>query len=148
MCAKRNRRQAVGIPDTWAICGLYALLLILFFVPGIIIDNRPISALDLMRAAELHQFGQFPGSMATAREMLVMPILCSAGAILTLAFRTTAGKYAFGACFSALLFGMIGIFSVRYLPHAGGFAVGAAMFLCLALFFVSIICAVIRRSSR
>lgn len=148
MCAKKTRRKAVGIPDTWAICGLYALLLALFFIPGIIIDNRPVSALDLMRATALHQFGQFPGSMAAAREMLAAPLLCGIGLVLTLAFRTSTGKYAFGACFSALLFGMIGIFSVRYLPHAGGFAVGMGMFLCLALFFVSIICAVVRRSAR
>lgn len=147
MCAKK-RRKAVGIPDTWALCGLYVLLLILFFIPGIIIDNRPLSALDLMRATELHQFGQFPGSMTVAREMLTMPLLCSLGLVLTLAFHTSAGKYAFGACFSALLFGMIGVFDVRYLPHAGGFCVGMAMFLCLALFFVSIICAVVRRSAR
>jgi len=148
MCAKKRRRQAFGIPDTWALCGLYALLLILFFIPGIIIESQPVSAWTLMRASQLHQFGQFPGSIAVAREMSAAPALCAIGLALTLVFRTSAGKYAFGACISALLFGMTGIFGVRYLPHAGGFVIGMAMFVSLALFFVSVICAAVRRSSK
>ena len=148
MCAKKNRRKAIGIPDTWALCGLYALLLLLFFVPGIIIDGQPISPLQLMCATELRQFGQFPGNMAVAREIIVAPALCTLGIALTLAFRVSTGKYAFGACFSALLFSLISVFSKKYLPAAGGFVIGMGMFLALALFFVSVICAVIRRSAK
>ena len=146
--SKRKNRKPIGIPDTWALCGLYALLLALFFIPGIIIEGQPLSAWTLMRATDLRQFGQYPGSIAAAREMAAMPVLCAIGLALTLAFRTSSGKYAFGACISALLFGAIGVFSVRYLPHAGGFVIGMSMFVALALFFVSVICAVVRRSSK
>lgn len=148
MCAKKNRRQAIGIPDTWALCGLYVLLLILFFIPGIIIEGQPLSALQLMRATKLYQYGQFPGSLTSAREIWAVPVLCAIGLMLTLLFRASTGKYAFGACISALLFGCIGAFSVRYLPQAGGFVIGMAMFACLAIFFVSVICAAIRRSAK
>lgn len=147
MSAKRNRKQTVGIPDVWALCGLYAALLILFFIPGLVIESRPISAYTLSRATELYQFGKFPGSMVSAREMIAIPLLCVTGIAMTLCFRNSSGKYAFGACISSLMFGMIGVFSKKYLPSAGGFVIGMAMFLCLALFFVSLICAIVRRST-
>ena len=147
MSAKRNRKQTAGIPDVWALCGLYALLLILFFVPGMIIESRPISAYTLSQATELYQYGNFPGSMVSAREMITMPLLSAAGIALTLCFRNSSGKYAFGACLSALMFGMIGVFSKKYLPGVGGFVIGMAMFVCIAIFFVSLICAIVRRSN-
>ena len=145
MSAKSRKKQAAGIPDVWVLCGLFGLLLILFFLPGIIIENRPVSAFQLMRASELYQYGQFPGSLAGAREIATLPILSALGLALTLAFRTGTGKYAFGASISALLFGLISVYQNRYLPHAGGFVVGTALVICVALFFVSIICALVRR---
>lgn len=103
--SKRKNRKPIGIPDTWALCGLYALLLALFFIPGIIIEGQPLSAWTLMRATDLRQFGQFPGSIAAAREMAAMPVLCAIGLVLTLAFRTSAANThsarAFPRCCSA-----------------------------------------------
>ncbi len=145
MSASRRKKQSAGIPDVWVLCGLFGLLLILFFVPAIIIENRPVSAFQLMRASELYQYGPFPGSLASAREIVVLPILAALGLALTLAFRDGSGKYAFGASISALLFALTAVFQARYLSHAGGFAIGLALVVCVALFFVSVICALVRR---
>lgn len=145
MSAKRRKKQQIGIPDVWVLCGLFALLLILFFLPAIIIENRPVSAFQLMRATELYQYGQFPGSLVSAREIAVLPILSALGLALTLVFRNGSGKYAFGASISALLFALTAVYRDRYLPYAGGFAVGLALVICVALFFVSVICALVRR---
>lgn len=145
MSTKKNRKQTIGIRDIWAICGLYALLLVLFVIPGIIIEGQPISALQLMRADELYQFGGFPGHMRLAHEIAILPVLSLLGLLLTLLFRNTGGKYAFGISISMLLFGMIGVFSAKALPNAGGFVIGAGMFISAAQFFLCTICAVIRR---
>lgn len=143
--SKRKTRNSLQIKDTLAMCGLYVLLLALFFVPGIILDDRPVSALNLMCAARTGQYGAFPKSLAVAREMIAAPVLCLFGLAMTLLLRKSSGKYAFGACVSLLLFGLVGVFGARYLPQAGGFVLGAAMFLSLVLFFVSVTCAVIHR---
>lgn len=143
--SKRNNKKTVGVSDIWAMCGLFALLLLLFLIPGIIIDGQPVSALQLARASELRQFGQFPGRIAQAQEMWLVPLLSTIGILTTLLMRRSTGKYAFGACISAMLFGMIGVYQTRCLPHAGGFVIGTAMVVCLALFFISVICAIIRK---
>lgn len=146
MSTKKNRRQSVGIPDVWAICGLYALMLLLFVIPGIVIGDRPFSALQLMQATELYQFNGFPGSLKLSREIAALPTLCIVGLVTTLLLRKGTGKYAFGACIGALLFGLIGVYKNRALAAAGGFAVGAGMLVAAALFFVCIICAAVRRN--
>ena len=146
MCAKKNRKQIIGIPDVWAICGLYALMLLLFVTPGIVLDNRPFSALTLMQATELYQYGGFPGKIALAREIALVPILSIIGIVMTLLLRNGTGKYAFGASFAVLLFGTIGVYQNRALPNAGGFAIGAAMVVAAVLFFLCIICATVRKN--
>lgn len=143
--ANRKNQKQIGIPDTLAMCSLYALLLALFFIPGIIIDGHPVSAMQLSQAVQAQQFGAFPRSVAAARELFAAPLLSAIGLVVTLLLTRSSGKYAFGACLSLLLFGMIGAYQTRYLPAAGGFVLGAAMFISLVLFFVSLVCAVIRK---
>ena len=143
--SKRKGQKAIGIRDTLALSGLFGLLLLLFFVPGIVINDRPLSAFDLFRSTQLHQFGGFPGSVAIQYSLLAVPVLSAIGLALTLLLHRTNAKFAFGACLSLLLFGLIGVGQNRHLPQAGGFVIGTAMCACVALFFICVACAVIRK---
>ena len=143
--SKRKNQKTAGMKDALIMCAMYALLIILFFIPGIILNDQPISAFTLASAAASRQFGAFPPSIAAARQMFALPLLCGAGLLLTLLLRRSAGKYAFGACTALLLFGLTGIYQARYLAQAGGFVFGAAMIISLALLLYSVGCSLIRK---
>lgn len=145
MSAKSRKKQNAGIPDVWVLAGLFGALLILFFLPGIIIENRPVSAFQLMCAAAPYQYGSFPAALAASRELAVLPVFSAIGLALALIFRNDSARYAFSASISALLFGLTAVYQNRCLASAGGFAIGLSLMLCAAIFFVSLVCAVVRR---
>ena len=82
--------------------------------------------------------------------LMLLGFLFAAAALILAALTTGSAIYwtLAAVLLGMVLFGAIGVFSVRYLPHAGGFVIGMSMFVALALFFVSVICAVVRRSSK